>query len=73
MFEKNVKHRANDASNDVIAHPYLVLKVASVASVPLLEGALRKASVFPLLLCDHVGDTGTVDHPLGQAVALHGA
>ena len=22
MFEKNVKHRANDASNDVIAHPY---------------------------------------------------
>ena len=23
MFEKNVKHRANDASNDVIAHPYV--------------------------------------------------
>ena len=22
MFEKSVKHRANDASNDVIAHPY---------------------------------------------------
>ena len=22
MFGKNVKHRANDASNDVIAHPY---------------------------------------------------
>ena len=22
MFEKTVKHRANDASNDVIAHPY---------------------------------------------------
>jgi len=25
MFEKNIKHRAIDASNDVIAHPYLLL------------------------------------------------
>ena len=26
MFKKNLKHRANDASNDVIAHPYPALQ-----------------------------------------------
>ena len=61
---------------DVGGQPGLVClvfvpEVASVASVPLLEGALCEASVLLLLLRDQVSDTGAVDHPLGQAVALH--
>ena len=35
MFEKSVKHRANDASNDVIAHPYL-------EKLPKLEATIQE-------------------------------
>ena len=51
----------------------LVPEVAGVTSVPLLEGALREASVLLLLLRDQVGDTGAVNHPSGLAIALHWA
>ena len=39
MIEKSVKHRANDASNDVIAHPY--------------EGSPPKKNWPELGLCPH--------------------
>ena len=47
--------------------------VSLMPADPVSDGAVRQASVSLLVASGEVGDLGTIDHPLGHAVAWHRA
>ena len=52
MFEKKVKHRANDASNDVIAHPYARVLDACIHDARVHDAFIYDARIHDLSLSD---------------------